>query len=78
MLRHLVSYLLDSNLCFQAEWEHMVLDFRVWSRGESADFFFFFFGNCEVGRKSIALFTKSLQGVGMYTRMGKVEISLLH
>ena len=21
----------------------MVLDFRVWSRGESADFFFFFF-----------------------------------
>lgn len=42
MLRHLVSYLLDSNLCFQAEWEHMVLDFRVWSRGESADFFFFF------------------------------------
>ena len=57
----------------------MVLDFRVWSRGESADFFFFFFfDNCELGRKSIALFMKSLQGVGMYTRMGKVEISLLH
>jgi len=56
----------------------MVLDFRVWSKGESADFFFFFFDNCELGRKSIALFMKSLQGVGMYTRTGKVEISLLH
>lgn len=54
----------------------MVLDFRVWSKGESADFFFF--DNCELGRKSIALFMKSLQGVGMYTRTGKVEISLLH
>lgn len=52
----------------------MVLDFRVWSKGESADFF----DNCELGRKSIALFMKSLQGVGMYTRTGKVEISLLH
>lgn len=54
----------------------MVLDFRVWSRGESADFFFF--DNCELGRKSTALFTKSLQWVGMYIRTGKVEKSLLH
>ena len=57
----------------------MALDFRVWSRGESADlFFFFFFDNCELGRKSIALFTKSLQRVRMYTRTGKAEKALLH
>lgn len=56
----------------------MALDFRVWSRGESADLFFFFFDNCELGRKSIALFTKSLQRVRMYTRTGKAEKALLH
>lgn len=52
----------------------MVLEFRFWSRGESC---WIFFDDCQHGGKSTALFMRRLQGVGVCTRTGKVENSLL-